>query len=212
MARPVIRRYVSCEPRVSYFEPQGAGDAEETNISVEGLEALRLVHLAELSLDDAAGRMRVSRHTFGRILAQAQKSVTEALVYGRKLKISGGSYIVEEEPDLLPDREIARIAVTASGPALDGMVDPRFGRAEGFLLINLPDMSCEYVANNTQHFNAGVEAAQVIKNAGAEALLSGHVGSKAHEALEEAGIFICQNMGNMTVREAVEIFIKERVL
>ncbi len=36
--------------------------------------------------------MEVSRHTYGRILANARSIVAEALVTGKALKIGGGTY------------------------------------------------------------------------------------------------------------------------
>ena len=38
--------------------------------------------------------MRVSRHTFGRTLAEARRAVADALVNGRALCIEGGTYAV----------------------------------------------------------------------------------------------------------------------
>ncbi len=209
MARPRQDRYVSCEPKFNYFKPSGlpAVTLKETQLSVEGLEAMRLVYLAELPMDEAALRMRISRHTLGRILAEAQKSVTEALVYGHSLKILGGNYVIDDTRDDFITKDIKYVAVTCTGPSLDDMVDPRFGRADGFLIVNLDDMACEYIVNTLQHFNAGVEAVKTIKNLGAGALLTGHVGINAYEALKDDGIYVMQNLDNMTAREAVLKFV-----
>ena len=43
-------------------------------------------------MESAASRMGVSRHTFGRILAEGRKAVADALVHGRALRIEGGDY------------------------------------------------------------------------------------------------------------------------
>ena len=42
--------------------------------------------------EQAADMMGVSRHTFGRILADARGVVAEALVTGKALRIRGGTY------------------------------------------------------------------------------------------------------------------------
>ena len=73
MPRPRNCRYVSCRPCVTYFKPRGIPLTElrETRLTVEGLEALRLADMEGLTTGAAAERMRVSRHTFGRTLAEA---------------------------------------------------------------------------------------------------------------------------------------------
>ena len=94
MARPRLCRFVEGMPKATYFKPQAIPlrDLTETRLSVEGFEAIRLADLDELTMEDAASRMGVSRHTFGRILAEGRKAVADALVNGRALRIEGGDY------------------------------------------------------------------------------------------------------------------------
>ena len=40
-----------------------------------------------------------------------------------------------------------RIAVTSEGPSLDDLVDPRFGRAAGFVVVDLETMDTQYIDN-----------------------------------------------------------------
>lgn len=83
------------------------------------------------------------------------------------------------------------IAVSAQGRDLQGEVDPRFGRAACFLLVDSETMDFE-VVENQQNFNlpqgAGIQAAQTLANHGAEVLLTGNCGPKAFKALGAAGI------------------------
>ncbi|MCK5230957.1 MAG: DUF134 domain-containing protein [Desulfobulbaceae bacterium] len=76
------------------FKPKGipAIDLEEMVLAVEGLEALRLNDLEKLDQETAAGRMNISRQTFGRVLAEARGVVAEALVMGKMIRIHGGAY------------------------------------------------------------------------------------------------------------------------
>lgn len=67
---------------------------EEVVLPVEGLEALRLADMLGLSTTEAAERMQVSRHTFGRVLRMARQAVAQALVEGKALKIEGGKYVL----------------------------------------------------------------------------------------------------------------------
>ena len=76
------------------FKPRGipARELEDVVLPVEGLEAIRLSDLEKLDHSTAAGRMSVSRQTFGRVLAEAREVVAEALVMGKMIRIRGGSY------------------------------------------------------------------------------------------------------------------------
>ena len=94
MPRPRLPRVVADVPKAAYFKPQGVRlrDLPEVRLSVEGLEALRLADLEGLTAEEAARDMGVSRHTFGRVLAEARANVARALVYGAALRIEGGHY------------------------------------------------------------------------------------------------------------------------
>lgn len=92
MPRPVCPRRVAAAPPSPYFKPRGVpvSKLEETVLSVDELEALRLADLEGLYHEDAAARMNVSRATFGRIVEAARRKVAGVLVQGRALKIEGG--------------------------------------------------------------------------------------------------------------------------
>ncbi len=92
MPRPKIPRCVSAYPAVEAFVPHGQSAAGEVVLSVEELEAIRLSDFEQLDQETAARMMRVSRHTYGRILGNARRQVAEALVTGKALKIAGGNY------------------------------------------------------------------------------------------------------------------------
>lgn len=105
---------------------------------------------------------------------------------------------------------MSKIAITSEGPGLDDLVDPRFGRAAGFLIVDLENMNTIYIDNGqTQVMSqgAGIQAAQLVAGAGVECVLSGFVGPKAFQALSAVKIKVVQNLdGGVTVREAVEKF------
>ena len=92
MPRPLCPRRVSATPPSTYFKPRGVpvSKLEETVLSVDELEALRLADLEGLYHEDAAARMNVSRATFGRIAEAARRKVADVLVRGRALRIEGG--------------------------------------------------------------------------------------------------------------------------
>lgn len=63
---------------------------EQTVLTVDELEAIRLAYLEGLYQADAAAKMSVSRQTFGRIIDSANKKIADALVNGKAIKIEGG--------------------------------------------------------------------------------------------------------------------------
>lgn len=102
-----------------------------------------------------------------------------------------------------------KIAVSSEAPDLDARVDPRFGRAAGFVIVDPATMAFEYVDNGASQAmaqGAGIQAAETVAGTGARVLLTGYVGPKAFQALSAAGIAIGQNVDNLTVREAVQRF------
>jgi predicted DNA-binding protein (UPF0251 family)/predicted Fe-Mo cluster-binding NifX family protein len=214
MARPPRCRRIAHNPTATYFKPRGVSmaDLSESYLTLEGLEAIRLADLMGLTSEAAAARMDVSRHTFGRILAKARGVVAEALVGGRALCIGGGDYALPDgrpEQAATPAKEMNmdKIAVSAEGPGLDSPVDPRFGRAAGFVVVDLATMQTQYLDNGGSQamaHGAGIQAARVIAGAGAGVLLTGYVGPKAFAALDAAGIKIGQNLDEMTVAQAVD--------
>ena len=104
---------------------------------------------------------------------------------------------------------ILRIAVTSEGPTLLDPVDPRFGRAGGFVLVDMATMATTYVDNGSAQVlaqGAGIQASENLVIAGAQVLLTGHVGPKAWAALQATDLKVIQGIENMTVGEAVAKF------
>lgn len=241
MPRPRKCRRIMTTPDVTYFKPRGVPLRElaEIYLSLDGFEALRLADLDGLSHEAAAQQMRVSRQTFGRILSTARQSVAKALVGGLALRIHGGDYQPCQQPfdgeavhrlqdgaakagsgpeaadaDKKEFFEMTKIAISSEGPTLDDPVDPRFGRAAGFIIVQPETMAFDYVENGAAQARAqgaGIQAAETVARAGASAVLTGYVGPKAFQALTAAGIRIAQNLDNMSVSEAIAQFKRGEV-
>lgn len=94
MSRPPKCRIVEQAPVATYFKPRGIPmkNLEETILTVEQLEAVRLCDLEGMGQEDASVKMGVSRQTFGRILTEARKHIADAIVMGKCLRIEGGHY------------------------------------------------------------------------------------------------------------------------
>lgn len=220
MPRPKKCRMVDAAPGVRFFKPQGipARQLEEVYLSLDGYEALRLADREGLRHDEGALRMHVSRQTFGRILSAARKAVADAIVEGLVLRIEGGDYRVADQTSApeckRPAEEYERsedvmkkIAVSSDGPTLESAVDPRFGRAAGFVVIDPDTMAFDYVENGASQAmaqGAGIQTAELMTRHEVGVVLTGYVGPKAFQALSAVGIRIGQNLENLTVREALE--------
>ena len=106
---------------------------------------------------------------------------------------------------LQPDK----IAVSSHGPGLDDLVDPRFGRAAGFVMVDPQTMEFTYLNNlaaRDMGSGAGIQAAETVARAGARVVLTGSVGPKAMQVLAAANIRTVEDVGNLTVREVVTRF------
>lgn len=98
MSRPKYCRKVGCVPDINYFKPRGipASLLEEVVLSLDECEAIRLADFEGLYQEAAAGRMDISRQTFGRIIESAHHKIADVLINGKALKIEGGDVSIEE--------------------------------------------------------------------------------------------------------------------
>lgn len=108
----------------------------------------------------------------------------------------------------LKGRNLMKIAITTSGKDLDASVDPRFGRAVGFIVYNTEEDTFEYV-DNAQNLNAmqgaGIQAAQNVVKHNVDAIITGNCGPKAFAVLSQAGVKIFIGAEG-TVKNSIEKF------
>jgi predicted Fe-Mo cluster-binding NifX family protein len=101
-----------------------------------------------------------------------------------------------------------RIAITATGKDVSSEVDPRFGRAKYFVVVDT-DTNAATAHDNTQNLNAaqgaGIQAGETVARLGAEAVVTGNVGPKAFRVLNAAGIKVYL-AGEGTVADAIHKF------
>ena len=100
-----------------------------------------------------------------------------------------------------------KIAVTSTGKTLDSQVDPRFGRAACFIVVDTETMEFSVIENESVAAagGAGISSAKAVIDAGAEAILTGNCGPNAERTLTAAGIKIYTGASG-TVSEAIELF------
>jgi len=101
-----------------------------------------------------------------------------------------------------------KIVITSQGSDLDSLVDPRFGRARNFVVVDTETDAFE-VHDNAQNLNAaqgaGVQAGRNVAELAAEAVVTGHVGPKAFATLQAAGVKTYIGATG-SVKEALEQF------
>jgi predicted Fe-Mo cluster-binding NifX family protein len=109
--------------------------------------------------------------------------------------------------------DVMIIAVTAKGKNLSSEVDPRFGRAPYILIVDTKTMECEALDNssNVNAFKgAGIQAATMVAEKGAEVLLTGYCGPNAFRTVQAAGIKVVSDVTG-TVQQAIDTFRSGKV-
>lgn len=101
-----------------------------------------------------------------------------------------------------------KLCISSTKDSLEASVDPRFGRCQYFLFIDTETMNFEAIGNPafSAGGGAGVQAAQMVVNKGADAVMTGDVGPNAFQALEAAGVKIVTGTRG-PVKDAVEKFV-----
>ncbi|MBW1985704.1 MAG: NifB/NifX family molybdenum-iron cluster-binding protein [Deltaproteobacteria bacterium] len=100
------------------------------------------------------------------------------------------------------------IAVSAIEKSFDSPVDPRFGRAKYFVVVDPETMEWEVLdntSNNNAAHGAGIQTARLVSQHRIKTVLTGNCGPNAFQTLQAAGIQVAIGV-NSTVRQAVERF------
>jgi predicted Fe-Mo cluster-binding NifX family protein len=101
-----------------------------------------------------------------------------------------------------------KIAITSAGKELSANLDPRFGRAPYFIVVDPQTLAFE-VVDNARNLNlsqgAGIQAGKTIVDHKVDALITGHCGPKAFKVLQKAGVKIMTGALG-TVADAIEQF------
>lgn len=106
--RPKKVRYIQRMPKVTQFSPRGKpGRPDEILLSIDQFEALKLADYQGFDQTQGAIVMKVSRPSFGRILREARKRVSDAIVNGKTIKIGiGDTQIGVRSKEFISMREI----------------------------------------------------------------------------------------------------------
>ena len=104
--------------------------------------------------------------------------------------------------------EHARVVVSAvDGSGLGAAMDPRFGRAPFFVVVDLGSGEALKVVENRaagDAHGAGIAAARQISELGAQAVIAGRFGPKAGDALRALGVELWSAPEGLSVAQVVE--------
>ncbi|MCU0725547.1 MAG: NifB/NifX family molybdenum-iron cluster-binding protein [Planctomycetes bacterium] len=101
-----------------------------------------------------------------------------------------------------------KVLVSSMGETLESEVDPRFGRAGFFAVVDTDTGALTAVSNaggREAAQGAGIKAAEIASRHGVKVVLTGHCGPNAFGALKAAGITVMTGASG-TVAEAVAAF------
>ncbi len=103
--------------------------------------------------------------------------------------------------------DIEKIAISSTGETLESAVDPRFGRAEYFIIYDLATDTFEVLRNEAAYEarGAGIATATNLVEKGIQAVITGKCGPKAFAVLATANVKVYPFSGG-TVAEAVAQF------
>ena len=103
-----------------------------------------------------------------------------------------------------------KIAISSTIQKLDGQIDEVFGRCPYFIIVEIEDgkiEKTESLKNETtdQTSGAGISSAQLVADKKVEAVITGNVGPRAFDVLNQFGIKVYAGKGS--IKEAIQHFI-----
>lgn len=94
MSRPQKQRCICSLPRVTEFVPRGCEASGSINLTYDEYEVIRLLDYMQMTQEQCAQRMGISRPTVTRIYEEARRKMADMLVSGRALMLGGGDVYV----------------------------------------------------------------------------------------------------------------------
>jgi predicted Fe-Mo cluster-binding NifX family protein len=101
-----------------------------------------------------------------------------------------------------------KVAITVTNSTGSPILEPRFGRAPFFLIIDTESNEMAYIENpaTEENHGAGVMAAQTLSDTGVTLVVSGKYGPNGYRALHQMGIdcFVFNNLSTIEdIRQAI---------
>jgi predicted DNA-binding protein (UPF0251 family)/predicted Fe-Mo cluster-binding NifX family protein len=190
MARPERERKLCATIQGRVFKPSGipARDLESVTLDACEAEALRLADLEGLYQEAAARRMGVSRPTFGRVLDEARRKVSDAILNGKALLVEAGDCNNETK-----GVTYMKIAIPIKE---GGLVDEHFGHCAAFRLYSIEGTTAVATGDMPSKVGCGCKSgiASDLAAAGVTALVAGNMGDGAVRVLTSHGIAVIRGI------------------
>jgi predicted Fe-Mo cluster-binding NifX family protein len=110
---------------------------------------------------------------------------------GRLQQSGAGFYRKSAVASTKMEKPFMKIAISTTENSTAAVMDDRFGRAPGFILLDTSTSESEFIDNQKNADagqSAGIQSAQALVNKGVDAVISGHCGPKAFRVLNDAGV------------------------
>ena len=194
MSRPTKKRLVGALPPSSGFFPEGREDNPPVNITLEEYECLRLLDYLGMTQEECAVKMQVARTTVQALYLAARRRIAGALVEGRPLSISGGSYKLapcceaSPHPSRLASKKGENIIMKLAVTYENGQIFQHFGHTEEFKVYTIEEgkiTESHILSSDGQGHGA---LATLLQEEGIDTLICGGIGAGAQNALAQAGI------------------------
>ena len=224
MPRPVRKRTIYQKPDCTFFTAEEAGK-KTVQLTLDELEALRLMDEVGLDQKECALRMHVGRSTFQNILNEARKKAAGALVHGWNIALYGGQVEVSDHAELgccrfalrtleriggISQREEKTMKLAVTYDPKNGEIFQHFGRTEYFKIYDLADGKVQKAEVHSTQGQGHGALAGVLQQLGIDGVICGGIGGGAQEGLKKAGIAFyggCSGQAD----QAVEDFLADKL-
>ena len=98
MSRPKRCRRICGYPDYWSFLPEGTETTETIALKLDELETIRLIDHQKMTQEECAHSMGVSRATVTSIYEQARYKIADAILNGKRIRITGGTYRIDSIP------------------------------------------------------------------------------------------------------------------
>ena len=208
MPRPKRCRRICSYPAHWSFAPADGSCDETVLLMLDEYETIRLIDHEKMTQEECAAAMGVSRATVTGIYESARAKVADALVCGKKLRITGGAYRIDDVPAASEVREKESGTTRIAVPFDDGQVGQHFGRAEQFGFYDVADGVVQYRTVADTNGVSRVALVGFLRAAEVDTLLCGGIGENSQNALKAAGIRLVSGLAG-SVEETVRSFLQQ---
>ena len=188
MPRPKRNRRISGYPDYWNFSPEGPTHPETLLLTLDEYETIRVIDFLRMTQEECAAQMGVSRSTVTSIYDSARSKLADAIVNGKRIRITGGAYRIDDVPYShavsAKEKDVRRIAATYS----QGLIGQHFSWTEQFKIYDILDTAIkdEQIIDTDGTGHGALVG--FLRAAEVEVLICNGIGIGAKSLLEDAGI------------------------